>query len=124
MPHFTRTPEEQKMLDERDRRQAEHKAAMQADTARMIEEGKKVGSIKPCHVCGQDRWAGVVLSILGSKVEDTPADPMMQLLTGALGQSSKEVLWCLALTCGNCLGMHFLNLESVIKAFGETKETA
>lgn len=117
MPCFTRTREEQKMLDERDQKQADHKAQVQAENAEMVLRLKKAGVVKACPLCGHDQWTGCSMTLQGRKLEDEPAeDDVVGMFSHMLGGlPSKAVLTCLVLTCGTCTNMQFFNLKVLLE---------
>ena len=125
MSRFTYTPEEQKILDERDRKQAEAKAAFRVEQDKMVAEFKTAGLIKPCRNCDKDRWDSVLLTLSGRKIESAPESGLVGMFAGIFDfVHSATVLTCLVLTCGNCGAVQFFNMEpfnEAIKAQEQAK---
>lgn len=130
MSRFTRTPEEQKILDERDRKRVEAKAAFRVEQDKMVAQFKDAGIIKPCGNCGKDQWSSGLMSFSGRKIESAPESDLVGMFAGIFDFAhSATVLTCLVLTCGHCGVVQFFNMEpfnEAIKAQEQAKaaETA
>jgi hypothetical protein len=120
------TPEEQQILDERDRKQAEAKAVFRVELDKMVAQLKDAGAIKPCFNCGKDQRSSSLLALSGRKIESAPDTAGMFGIVEnmIMAMHTSTILTCLVLTCENCGVVQFFDTAPFVAAAEKIKAEA